>query len=117
MNRQGVVDLIDGGGDVFADALLSLNFGCAEHLFEQSPGFPQPVVRERLRFVPHRVTADIHAQQLRGGLNLVHGLLAMTFVITIAGGQNEIGPGERFRFRKVAIPDGLELVLAHEAAA
>ena len=106
-DAQSDVDLIDGFADVFADTGLGPDFGCTQHGFEHSPGFTQFVVRQNLLLSVFGFTNKVHAQQFGGGLDLVHGLHAMAFVIVVAGGQDEIGTGQCLGFRE---RHGLELI-------
>jgi len=116
-NGQGDVDLIDGVVDVFGDARLIFDFGGAQHILEQSLGFAQLGVRQRLRLLVFGVAAESHAQQLGGGLNLMHGFHAVALVIVVAGGQNEVGVLQHSSLLAVTERHGLELVLNGNGAA
>ena len=83
---------------------------------KQSLGFAQLGVRQSLRLPVFGVAAEIHAQQLGGGLNLMHGFYAVALVIVITGGQNEVGILQHSGFRRIAELHGLELVLNGDGA-
>ena len=52
-----------------------------------------------LRFMSFTVTANLHAQKLRGGFNLLHGSHAMAFVIMVGVLQRGVSLDQQTRSR------------------
>ena len=59
-------------------------------LFQHSPGNAELLIRNALLFVRPAVITDVHPQNLRSGLDLLHSLDPMTFVVVVGHGERDV---------------------------
>ncbi len=99
MHPQGGVYFLNCELDVMRNVLLASDLRIIENVFQQVTRFAQPVIGEELFFAVLVIAVQIHAEEVGGFVNLVHGLGAVAVVVMVTGGQDAIGPVHHVRFR------------------